>query len=59
MDKPTLSENAKGKVPEFVKLVKEELQKKNINVSEKDLESSMLKAQENLGCDQCANGMRW
>ncbi|WP_440947470.1 hypothetical protein ACSAZL_04135 [Methanosarcina sp. T3] len=59
MEKPTLSEDAKGKVPEFVKLVKEELQKKNINVSEQDLESSLLTAQEKVGCDQCSNGMRW
>lgn len=59
MEKPTLSENAKGKVPQFVKLVKEELKKKNINVSEKDLESSLLAAQEKVGCDQCSNGMRW
>ncbi|AKB16293.1 hypothetical protein MTHERMMSTA1_14890 [Methanosarcina thermophila MST-A1] len=59
MEKPKLSDNAKGKVPQFVKLVKEELQKKNINVSEKDLESSLLEAQERLGCEQCANGARW
>lgn len=59
MSKPTLSDKAKDKVPEFVKLVKEELQKKNINIDEKDIESSLLNAQEKLGCDQCANGMRW
>ncbi|HIH93096.1 TPA: hypothetical protein HA338_03330 [Methanosarcina acetivorans] len=59
MEKPTLSENAQSKVPEFVKLVKDELQKKNINVSEQDLESSLLAAQEKVGCDQCSNGMRW
>lgn len=59
MEKPTLSESAQNKVPEFVKLVKEELKKKNIDVSEADLESSMLSAQEKVGCDQCANGMRW
>ncbi|MDR7665721.1 hypothetical protein RG963_08040 [Methanosarcina sp. Z-7115] len=39
-----LSENDKAKLPEFVKLVKAELEKKNVKVEAKDLENSLINA---------------
>jgi hypothetical protein len=55
-----LSGDAKGKVPEFVKLVKSELEKSKVKVDEGTLEKALLKSQERLGCDvSCSSGMRW
>jgi hypothetical protein len=54
-----LSESAKGKIPEFVKLVKSELEKSKVKVDEDTLKKALLNSQERLGCDQCSGGMRW
>ena len=53
------SEGAKGKIPEFVKLVKSELEKSNVKVDEDTLKKALLKSQERLGCTECSGGMRW
>jgi hypothetical protein len=54
------SEAAEGKIPEFVKLVKSELEKSNVKVDEDTLKKALLKSQERLGCDaSCSSGMRW
>jgi hypothetical protein len=55
-----ISEAAKGKIPEFVKLVKSELEKSKVKVDEETLKKALLKSQERLGCDEsCSSGMRW
>ena len=59
MGNPTLSNEAQKKVPEYVKLVKEHLEKSGTKIDASVLENALLKAQQNLGCDQCANGARW
>ena len=59
MDNPTLSAESQSKVPEYVKLVKENLENSGTKVEANVLQDALLKAQKVLGCDQCANGMRW
>jgi len=55
-----LSGTVESKVPEFVKLVKSELEKSNVKVDEDTLKKALLKSQERLGCDvSCSSGMRW
>ena len=59
MENPTLSEQAKNKIPEFVQLVKEELEKGGTKLEESVIRDALLAAQSRCGCDQCANGARW
>lgn len=51
-DKIKFEEAKKTKLPEFVKLIKAELEKKDVKVGEKDLEDSLINAYEEMSKEE-------